>query len=247
MYMFTARLFPAALAACVLVCLPGCGSEGTNDLEPVNPSYHELGNSPACGTTLTTWNGTSAHSNGQFTGTGTSCGGVGTYGYQYQCVELVMRHFSTNWGVSWKVGYAKYTLDQAPAGQVDVYKNGDTAHPPLPGDMLVWSNGIYGHVALVTQVTGSAVSVIEQNVKGNGQASFSYDGKTVGPRWSTWWPIGWAHAKANTSAPPIPKVSCKYYKQNPSGPGAYSIKAGQALKVEIDFTNRATSPGRTTR
>ena len=89
-------------------------------------------------------------------------------------------------------------------------------------------------MGLVTQVSGSSVSIIEQNVKGSGQATLTYDGKTVGPRWTGWPTLGWAHAKDNHATP---KVSCKYHAQNPSGPGATAIKAGQDLKVEIDFTN----------
>ena len=233
--MTKAKLQAIALAASLLFIAPGCGDE-TEDEPPVaNPSYYELGGSPACGTVLATWDGTSAFSNGQNMGTGWSCAGTGAYGYQYQCVELVMRHFKQKWGVSWTVGYAKYTLDKAPSSSVETFKNGDAAHPPVPGDMLVWGDSTYGHVALITEVTASSVKVLEQNVKGSGTATFSYDGKTVGSRWGTWHPLGWAHAKANKSAPPVKKVSCKYFKQNPSG--QHKITAGDALKVEIDFTN----------
>src|SRR5262245_52734986 len=52
---------------------------------------------PPCGAVLASWDGTSARSNGGSTGTGNSCAGAGTYGLQYQCVELVMRHFKTHW------------------------------------------------------------------------------------------------------------------------------------------------------
>ena len=231
-----------ALAALGLILgavylLGGCGSDVEEEPFAVNPSFHELGNAPPCGTVLASWGGSTAYSNGPYTGSGMSCGGTGAYGYRYQCVELVMRHFKTNWGLSWLVGSAKYTLSKAPSSKVDVYTNGDGNHPPVPGDMIVWSNGAassYGHVGLVTQVSGSSVEIMEQNVKGSGQATLTYDGKTVGPRWTGWPTLGWAHAKDNLTTP---KVSCKYHAQNPSGPGATAIKAGQDLKVEIDFTN----------
>ncbi len=231
-----AKRHVVVLAISLLFMAPGCGDESMEDEPPVaNPSYYTLGGSPACGTVLGSWDGTSAYSNGQNTGTGWSCAGTGAYGYQYQCVELVMRHFKQKWGVSWTVGYAKYTLDKAPSSSVETFKNGDAAHPPVPGDMLVWGDGTYGHVALITEVTASSVKVLEQNVKGGGTATFTYDGKTVGGRWGSWHPLGWAHAKANKSAPPKKKVACKFYKQNPSG--LHKITAGSDLKVEIDFTN----------
>jgi len=225
----------ALVVACLFWLAAGCGEEPAEPADPVNPSYDPFGTALPCGTVLATWDGTNAHSNGANTGTGASCAGTGAYGYQYQCVELVMRHFKTKWGLSWLVGSARYTLDKAPAGQVDTYKNGDAAHPPVPGDMLVWGDGTYGHVALITGVTQSSVSVIEQNVQGSGQATFSYDGKTVGGRWGSWKPLGWAHARANKSA--TPQAACTFYKQQPSGPGATKITAGDTLKVEIDFTN----------
>jgi len=173
----------------------------------VNPSAFTTfsGSMPACGKSMASFQGTVAYSNGANTSTGYSCAGVGAYGLQYQCVELVMRHFKTNWGLRW-YGNAKHLLANAPKSTVDVYSNGDGAHPPVPGDMIVWTKGTYGHVALVTGVTGSSVTIIEQNVKGSGSATLPYDGKSVGARWGSWVPAGWAHARANTAggAPPPP-------------------------------------------
>src|SRR5260370_31095740 len=68
--------------------------------------------------------------------------------------------------------------------------------------MVVWTNGAYGHVALVASVTATAVNVIEQNVVGNGSAQLPYDGAHIGARWATWIPAGWAHAKANGGEAP---------------------------------------------
>ena len=138
------------------------------------------------------------YSNGNDTGTGYSCAGSGTYGLQFQCVELVMRHFETHWGLHWS-GNAKDLLNNAPKSTVDVYMNGDGAHPPVPGDMIVWTNGAYGHVALVTNVHAGGIDILEQNVKGNGHATLSWDGATIGARWGNWIPKGWAHAKASSS------------------------------------------------
>lgn len=170
--------------------------------QAVNPSgsfgTYSNGSMPACGTVMASFGATKAYSNGKNTGTGYSCAGAGSYGLQYQCVELVQRHFKTNWGLRWW-GNAKDLLNNAPKASVDVYYNGDAAHPPVPGDMIVWTSGTYGHVALVTAVSSSGVSIIEQNVTGSGSAVLPYDGKSVGARWGSWVPAGWAHAKANTA------------------------------------------------
>jgi surface antigen len=186
----------ASLAGAALALLASCGGAELGDPEPVNPTAFSETAMPACGTALASFDGDTAHSNGSYTGTGTSCAGTGTYGYQYQCVELVMRHFTRKWGLHW-YGNAKDLLNNAPRASVDVYKNGDHAHPPKPGDMLVWTNGTYGHVALITAVRSNAVDIIEQNVAGNGKATLGYNGSSIAARWTNWVPAGWAHAKAN--------------------------------------------------
>jgi hypothetical protein len=198
---FTRRplLVAASLVIASLAALPGClgpAEEGTP--EAVNPSHGEALTMSDCGTVLGTFDGTNAYSNGGDTSTGYSCAGYGTYGLQYQCVELVMRHFKTHWGLSWS-GNAKDLLTNAPSSKVDVHANGDAAHPPVPGDMVVWTKGTWGHVALVTAVHDGKVEILEQNVKGNGHATLSYDGASIGARWGNWIPAGWAHAKANTA------------------------------------------------
>jgi surface antigen len=191
----TATLFTLALI--------GCGPEPLLDEEetsdPVNPSFFEFSAAatPRCGAPLASFQGTTAYSNGANTGTGVSCAGQGAYGYRYQCVELVMRHFKTKWNLRWW-GNAKDLLNNAPRNAVDVYSNGDRAHPPRPGDLIVWPNGQWGHTALVTAVRANAVDIIEQNVRGsNGRATLPYVGARIGARWGGWVPQGWAHAKAN--------------------------------------------------
>ena len=175
--------------------------------EIVNPSGEVFGTltaMPPCHTVLATYDGVSAYSNGSSTSTGYSCGGTVATGYQYQCVELVQRYFKTKWGLRW-YGNAKDLLDNAPRDATDVYANGDAAHPPVPGDMIVWKTGTWGHVALVVAVRSDAIDIIEQNVKGNGRATLGYGGGWVQTRWGNWDVAGWVHAKANTgNAAPAP-------------------------------------------
>ena len=193
----------ASLLAGSLLGLQGCVA-ASGEMEPdedVNPSRSDALTMPRCGAVLGAFDGTEAHSNGGNTGTGDSCDGRGAYGLQYQCVELVMRHFKTHWDLSWS-GNARDLLVNAPESKVDVYENGDGAHPPVPGDMIVWTNGTYGHVALVTALHADGVDILEQNVKGDGKATLPWNGARIGARWTSWVPSGWAHARAN-GAPPV--------------------------------------------
>lgn len=190
------RLAPAAAAISLLAGGCAATSSGLDDDELYPDIGETKGGLSQCGTPLISWNGTTAYSNGANTGTGYSCAGTGDYGLQYQCVELVMRHFKKSWGLRW-YGNAKDLLNNAPTSKVDVYENGDAAHPPVPGDMIVFGGGPYGHVALVTQVTDTSVTIIEQNVKSSFTRTLQRDGGDISAGWSGWWTMGWAHAKDN--------------------------------------------------
>ncbi|MCA9667127.1 MAG: CHAP domain-containing protein [Myxococcales bacterium] len=198
--------------------LAGCGVVGEvgsdRDEEPlapelganiVNPSGVRSAASAAatkpCGAVLATFDGTRAYSNGNASGTGTSCAGLGTYGYRYQCVELTTRHFKRKWNIM-LYGDAKDLMDKASA-DVAVYNNGDTQNPPVPGDILVWTNGSVGHAALIVGVRPDAVDIIEQNVAGtDGKDTLTYSNGRVG-RHLGWTPAGWVHAVANHAAPAV--------------------------------------------
>lgn len=196
-----------ALCAVLVSCSGGAEPEG----DPTGV-VSQAWTAAACGTVLASFDGTDAKSNGADTGTGNSCAGTGTYGLQYQCVELVMRHFKTHWNLRW-YGNAKDLLAHAKTASyfasgspsdVTVYDNGDGAHPPVAGDMIIWTTGTYGHVALVTAVTSTKVSIIEQNVSGvtpAGKYTLGFDGKTVAGRWGQAGPAGWVHAKKNVVTP----------------------------------------------
>lgn len=190
------RLVPSV--ALVSLLAGGCAAGGRDiDDQEMYPDVGETkGALAGCGTALISWNGTTAYSNGPDTGTGESCAGQGAYGLRYQCVELVMRHFTLSWGFRW-YGNAEDLLNNAPAATVDVYKNGDAEHPPVPGDMIVFGGGSVGHVALVTEVTDTSVTIIEQNVPSSFTRTLKRDGGSISPGWNNWWTMGWAHAKAN--------------------------------------------------
>lgn len=200
----------AVAVALVTGCAVDVDVDAASEVEVdavVNPSGDEQAlTMPGCGTVLASFDGTDAKSNGRNTGTGVACAGQGGIagGLQYQCVELVMRHFKRKWNLRW-YGNAKDLLRNAPRADVVVVNNGDASRPPVPGDMVVWENGTWGHTALVVGVGNDFVDIIEQNVNGNGKARLPFNNGRIGSRWGNWVPTGWAHAKANTqSSTPLP-------------------------------------------
>ncbi len=52
-----------------------------------NYTQDSLSTASSCGTIMSTYNGISAYSNGDYQGTGNSCGGSGSTGYKYQVCD----------------------------------------------------------------------------------------------------------------------------------------------------------------
>lgn len=132
-----------------------------------NYSLGSCSSAPSCGTTMTTFNGVAAKSNGANQCTGNSCGGYGTYGSQYQCVELAQRYFAQLYGTTpiW-YGNAIDLCDTKPSG---VSKTSN----PIPGDLVVFNTGTYGHVAVIKSISGGTINVMEQNSSPTGLNSYS--------------------------------------------------------------------------
>lgn len=122
------------------------------------------------------------------------CGGCGqgqnsTYGGVYvgikwECVELAQRlYYAKGWyrnpytgnGMFQGVDVAWRIYDLAPSLGMVRYPNGSSTLP-VPGDMIV----LYpNHVVVVDRVTPTTVEVVEQNVQGNGRATFVRSGNTL--------------------------------------------------------------------
>ncbi len=120
-----------------------------------------------CGTTMASYNGIEAYSNGDYQGTGDSCGGWSSTGLQFQCVEYTQRYFNYLYGVApvWPVNYASQMCDSHPAGVCAVGY-------PSPGFGVVFGWGGYGHTAVVIGVGSSTIDVIEQNGSPYGTNSY---------------------------------------------------------------------------
>ena len=83
----------------------------------------------------------------------------------YQCVEYVKRFYNAHYGIGSSVNWhqnAKDYFGAASSFGLFAYPNGGT-YAPQQGDIMCFSGGTYGHVAIVTTVTASTVSLIEQN------------------------------------------------------------------------------------
>ena len=202
------------------------GGVATAMTGPVSPWHRTANDSSTCGTVVVagdTWlagTGVDVHSNGDLRGSGTSCAHNDTevydlsadppiFGFGWQCVELVNRLYATkgwyprltlgpetNYGAKWLFTYAE-------TGKYP----GLTAHPngsgytPVPGDMIVHSNGDYGHVAVVDAIDGDVLRAVEQNRSPGGRSEYRYDAGTGAITQDGATVSGYIHATKNEPAP----------------------------------------------
>jgi hypothetical protein len=91
------------------------------------------------------------------------------YGNPFQCVELVDRYDWLRWhdtdanGNKWVWGNAADNWNWHPARFAKVVNGGDMA--PAAGDILIWNDSEYGHIAVIVGVDSSAqtATILEQN------------------------------------------------------------------------------------
>jgi len=91
------------------------------------------------------------------------------YGNPFQCVELIDRYDWLRWhdtdanGKKWVWGNAADNWDRHPARFAQKVNGGDTA--PVAGDILIWNDNDYGHIAVIVDVDESAqtATILEQN------------------------------------------------------------------------------------
>lgn len=94
------------------------------------------------------------------------------YGRMWQCVEFVKRFYYDHYGHAFPdgMGHAKSFFDpEIPHGGWNArrglwqFTNG-YGEAPRPGDLVVWTDGDFGHVAIICRVETDFVEVIQQNV-----------------------------------------------------------------------------------
>jgi uncharacterized repeat protein (TIGR03803 family) len=151
-----------------------------------------------------------------------------SYGELYQCVQYVRRFYSLRNDIvnrvdtsSWKGKNAIDYLKVAADGSVTTPLAGFTAfpnsgaYPPMPDDILVFSEGKKGagHVAIVKAVTDTKVYLIEENWSKNGLASPTFDPatNTVGSRNGrppkVYKAVGWVRRNQGVMGNPVPVIS----------------------------------------
>jgi uncharacterized SAM-binding protein YcdF (DUF218 family)/surface antigen len=122
------------------------------------------------------------------------------YGYKWQCVEYIKRFYydAKEHKMPDGFGHAKDFFDsKLDNGALNKlrnlyqYKNGQDIKPE-PDDLIVFNDGTYGHVAIITEVGKDYIEVIQQNIYKKPRERFSLtekDGKyTVGTGKK---PVGW--------------------------------------------------------
>jgi surface antigen len=91
------------------------------------------------------------------------------YGNPFQCVELIGRYDWLRWhdtdanGNKWVWGNAAENWNRHPERFTRKVNGGDTA--PAAGDILIWNDNDYGHIAVIVDVDDSAqtATILEQN------------------------------------------------------------------------------------
>ncbi|HKX72800.1 MAG TPA: CHAP domain-containing protein [Candidatus Saccharimonadales bacterium] len=120
-------------------------------------------------------------------------------GYRWQCVELVNRLYLTRgWTSTWWSGNGYQMLDSAPA---HLAKSANGAIQAInPGDVIVLGGGWlnFGHVAIVSGVTGTTIHTVSQNLSTandgvGGDFTWNQSAKTITP-WSGYSMTGVVHA-----------------------------------------------------
>ena len=169
--------------------------------------------------------GVDVRSNGDRQTTGTGCANNDQqvynleanppiFGYGWQCVELVNRLYATkgwfpklwlgddtNHGAKWLYTYA----ERGKYAGLSAHANG-SGYKPVPGDMIVHSNGTFGHVSIVDRVAGETLYAVEQNNSLTGWATYAYDPKTGKVSRDGATVSGYIHAAKNGNGAELPKV-----------------------------------------
>lgn|GEM_PF-6835840 len=158
------------------------------------------------------FNGVPVYSNG-ISGSFTDClhstktpsGRYVVDGYEWQCVELVVRLYLTKgWISSTWLGNGDQLFSTAPRGLAKQAQG--SISDVHPGDVVTFNapGGGAGHAAVVSQVQGDYLTIVNQNTDYGAMISHAYlqHGSIEMVGWPGWGPIGVIHAPASATAPP---------------------------------------------
>jgi hypothetical protein len=171
-----------------------------------------------------------------------SNGGEGLLTGQYQCVDLVTRLIAAmHWSPPiW--GNADQIYGDASAAYFDKHPNG-SGYRPVPGDIVVWGGGEggYGHVAVVDAISGSLLTVVEQNASPSGYNTYTISSSGyIAPRFG-YYVEGFLHAKDNhigaTKTTPTPTLT------QPTSTQTYPETTGGNTNTWSDYADAGGTEG----
>jgi hypothetical protein len=126
---------------------------------------------------------------------------------EFQCTDLANRFVhDENFGptIGGNANELAHSASGMP-GYYTVHGNG-SGYIPVPGDLITFGSGAYGHVVVVSGVSSTEVDYVEQNASPTGTGFLLLHGSTLS-EYENYMPvIGIIHAKANTSAPNGPGI-----------------------------------------
>jgi hypothetical protein len=99
---------------------------------------------------------------------------AGTFGLKYECTELAQRwaHYKFGEPATWPISNTADMWTAGPALPVPLFQNPNGgARPPQYGDILVFAataTNPTGHVGVVSSVTATTVTIVQQNFTVNG-------------------------------------------------------------------------------
>ncbi len=82
--------------------------------------------------------------------------------YGAQCVDLIKKYCQDNWGWSPKGNAKDYATMSLPNSSWTRIKN-TAEFIPQPGDIAIWTNGTYGHVAIIISANINSFVSVDQN------------------------------------------------------------------------------------
>jgi hypothetical protein len=113
---------------------------------------------------------------------GSSYVGSTYVGLKWQCVEYVQRYYATVYKMNIKTAFGNansfYTSSTHSSIGLEKFANGSTS--PQIGDILVSTANTFGHVAIVTGVSASTVSIIDQNFSTSSARTLARSGNKIG-------------------------------------------------------------------
>lgn len=220
---------------------------------------------PACGAVLVPardWldgSGVDVRANGAFHAGATACAGWSTAnpavqnGYGWQGVELAARLYAVKgWGLVQANGGPgtepyRHGARYLPEGSTSLHFHANgTGYLPVPGDLVVETNGTSGRVAVVDRVDATTVHVVEQNTAAGGRHAYPRSGSRLSRARGAGASVrGILHSPRNRTA-----VSTTRVNVAPNGTQAYRASDSPAVSPDgryVAFTSHAANlvPGDT--